>query len=67
VIEATTTTAVPAAGSGQRNLQRRHPGDLRSVIEEFRRLGLVELFGDLAFYQTIVDVIAAHRGSSAAS
>jgi hypothetical protein len=36
------------------------------VIEEFRRPGLLELFGDSAFYETIVDVVAAHRGSSAA-
>ena len=28
-----------------------------SVIDEFRRLGLVELFGESAFYESIVDVV----------
>ena len=36
-----------------------------SVLEEFRRLGLVELFGEPAFYESIVDVVEAHRGSPA--
>ena len=36
-----------------------------SVIEEFRRLGLVELFGESAFYESIVDVVVEHRGSPA--
>ena len=36
-----------------------------SVIEEFRRLGLVELFGESAFYESIVDIVVEHRGSPA--
>ena len=35
-----------------------------SVIEEFRRLGLVDLFGESAFYDSIVDVVAEHRGAT---
>ncbi len=35
-----------------------------SVIDEFRRLGLVELFGETAFYESIVDVVLEHRDTT---